>query len=48
MKRMAFPDMATMEKVMAANEQDPEGRAFIDKFESYTINISRKPYVKMT
>ncbi len=48
MKRMAFPDMATMEKVMAANEQDPECRALIEKFESYTMNISRKPYVKMT
>jgi quinol monooxygenase YgiN len=48
MKRMEFPDMATMEKVMPANEKDPECRALIEKFESYTINISRKPYIKMT
>ena len=40
--------MATMEKVMPANEQDPECRALIEKFESYTINIARKPYIKMT
>ena len=48
MKRMEFPDMATMEKVMPTNEKDPECRALIDKFESYTINIARKPYIKMT
>jgi quinol monooxygenase YgiN len=48
MKRMEFQDLATMEKVMPANEKDPECRALIDKFESYTINISRKPYIKMT
>jgi len=48
MKRMAFSDMATMEKVMPGNEKDPECRALIDKFESYTINISRKPWIKMT
>jgi hypothetical protein len=46
MKRMEFQDLATMEKVMPANEKDPECRALIDKFESYTINISRKPYIK--
>ena len=48
MKRMEFTDMATMEKVMPANEKDPECRALIDKFESYTINIARKPWIKMT
>jgi quinol monooxygenase YgiN len=47
-KIMEFPDMATMEKVVPANEKDPECKALIEKFESYTINISRKPFVKMT
>jgi len=48
MKRMEFPDMATVEKVVPVNEQDPECIALIEKFESYTINLSRKPYIKMT
>ncbi|MEJ2723211.1 MAG: hypothetical protein P8175_00945 [Deltaproteobacteria bacterium] len=47
-KTMDFADRETFEKVMPANEQDPECKALIDKFESYTIGISRKPYVKMT
>jgi len=47
-KTMDFADLETMQKVMPANEQDPECRALIQKFESYTINISRKPYIKRT
>ncbi len=47
-KTMEFPDLATMKKVMPANEADPKCRALIQKFESYVTNISRKPYVKMT
>jgi quinol monooxygenase YgiN len=48
MKTMRFPDLATMKKIMPANEQDPTCKALIQKFESYVTNISRKPYVKMT
>ena len=48
MKRMEFPDMETLEKIMPVNEQDPECKALIEKFESYTIGISRKPWIKMT
>lgn len=33
---------------MPKNEANPECRALIDKFESYTVNISRKTYIKMT
>jgi hypothetical protein len=33
---------------MPTHEQNPECRALIRKFESYTIGISRKPYIKMT
>ena len=47
-KTMDFADKDTFEKVMPANEQDPECKALIEKFESYTIDISRKPYIKMT
>ena len=48
MKTMRFPDLATMQKIMPANEQDPTCKALIQKFESYVTRISRKPYVKMT
>lgn len=47
-KTMDFTDKETMSKIMPANEQNPECIALIEKFESYTINISRKPYIKMT
>ncbi len=47
-KTMDFPGLKEMKKIMPANEQDPECRALIQKFESYTINLSRKPYVRMT
>jgi hypothetical protein len=40
--------MATFEKVMPVNEKDPECKALIEKFEFYTITISRKPFIKMT
>jgi quinol monooxygenase YgiN len=47
-KTMDFADQETFQTVMPANERDPECRALIEKFESYTIDISRKPYIKMT
>ncbi len=47
MKRMAFSDMAAVKKVMSANEENHECRALIDQFESYVINISRKPFIRM-
>ena len=47
-KTMDFPDLNTLKTVMPTHEQNPECRALIDKFESYTIGISRKPYIKMT
>jgi len=47
-KTMDFPSVNAMRRVMPANEQDPECRALIQKFESYTINLSRKPYIRMT
>jgi quinol monooxygenase YgiN len=47
-KTMEFSDLATVKKIMPANEADPECRALIRKFESYVTNISRKPYVRMT
>jgi hypothetical protein len=48
MKRMEFPDMATLEKVVSAVEQDPEAKALLEKWGSYCENVERKPYVKMT
>ena len=47
-KRMEFPDMATFEKVVPAGEQDPEGKALIEKWWSFCENVSRKPYIKLT
>ena len=47
-KRMEFSDMATFEKVLPAGEQDPEGRAVIEKFGSFVKNLSRKAYIKLT
>jgi quinol monooxygenase YgiN len=47
-KTMEFPDLATMGKVMPANEQNPTCKALIENFESYVTNISRKSYIKMT
>jgi len=47
-KTMDFPDMNTLKTVMPTHEKNPECRALIEKFESYTIGISRKPYIKMT
>jgi quinol monooxygenase YgiN len=48
MKRMEFPDMATLEKVVPAVEQDPVGKALIEKWDSFCENILRKPYIKLT
>jgi len=47
-KTMDFPNLNTYKTIMPKNEVDPECRALIDKFESYTVNISRKTYIKMT
>lgn len=47
-KTMDFADKDTMAKIMPVNEQDPECKALIEKFESYTVNITRKPFIKMT
>jgi hypothetical protein len=44
MKRMIFPDMATLEKVIPANEQNPECKELIKKFDYYTANNSRTIY----
>jgi len=48
MKRMEFPDMETVGKVMAKAESDPEAKALVEKFESLVTNLTRKPYIKMT
>lgn len=47
-KTMDFSDLQTMKTVMPAQEQNPECRALIERFESYTINLSRKSYIKRT
>ena len=47
-KTMDFPDMNTVKTFMPTHEKNQECRALIEKFESYTIDISRKPYIKMT
>ena len=47
-KRMEFADMAALEKAGSAAEQDPEGKAFIEKFNSLVKNMSRKPFMKLT
>jgi quinol monooxygenase YgiN len=47
-KTMDFPDMNTVKAAMPIHEQNPECKGLIEKFESYTIGISRKPYIKVT
>ena len=46
-KRMKFADMATLDKVIPANEQDPECKELIKKFDYFTTNDSRKIYIKV-
>ncbi|MBN2062210.1 MAG: hypothetical protein JW882_17540 [Deltaproteobacteria bacterium] len=41
-KRMEFSDMATLERVIPANEQDPECKELIKNFDYFTANNSRK------
>jgi hypothetical protein len=41
-KRMEFADMATIEKVIPANEQNPECKELIKKFDYFTENDSRR------
>ena len=47
MKRMRFSDMATFEKVIPVNEQDPEGKALIEKFDTFVTNVSQALYMKV-
>ncbi|MFH1116407.1 MAG: hypothetical protein V1792_21040 [Pseudomonadota bacterium] len=48
MKRMEFPDVETMGKVISKAETDAEAKALVEKFESLVTNLNRKPYVKLT
>lgn len=48
LKTITIHDMNTVKTVMPTHEQNPECRALIEKFESYTIDIFRRPYIKMT
>jgi quinol monooxygenase YgiN len=47
-KTMEFPDLATIRNAMPANEQNPTCNAFIENFESYVTNTSRKSFIEMT
>ncbi len=47
-KTMDFSDLQTMKTVMPTQDQDPECRALIEKFESYTIHLSRRTYIRRT
>ena len=46
-KRMIFADMATLEKVIPANEQDPEFKELKIKYDYFTTNDSRKIFMKV-
>ena len=48
MKRMEFQDMATFEKVLPSGEQNPEGKALIQKFHSFVENVTTRVYTRMT
>lgn len=45
-KRMAWPDMETMKKVMPEKEKDPEGFKLIRKFGTFVKNATRTELVQ--
>lgn len=46
-KKIDFADLNIYKLSNAKNEADQEFRSLMDKFEPYTLDISRKTYIKM-
>ena len=47
-KEMLFKDAAAMQKVFTMAQTDPEAKALVERWESFTVGLTRKMYVLKT